>query len=129
MDYLIKKTSRKLEINEKIVEKVVRFQWRNAHDIVHTKNKIEITGIGYFYASKAKMQVKLLKLDKIKRTLAEWMIEKPEEIDRWNMYTQNADEKIADILKRLQAYESRLEGTSSGSIQQSDGAAVDKGIS
>lgn len=54
-DELVKKVSEELEINENVVEKVVSWSYKKANEAMSINNEVEISGIGKFMLSKAKL--------------------------------------------------------------------------
>jgi len=132
MDYLIRKTSNKLEIKEEIVEKVVRHQWAQAYKVANTKEQIEITGIGYWSSSPAKIKHRLEKLNYLKASFEQHLLQSELNQlskDRYIKLLGFADAQIIHLNKRLEYHEDRLERVSTGSVQLNNGEEMDQGTS
>lgn len=130
MDYLIRKTSNKLEIKEDIVDKVIKHQWAQAYKLANTKDQIEITGIGYWISSPAKIRYRLERVNHIKTALENRLLQSELTTiskERYERLLGFADAQIAHLNKRLQYHEDRLERTDTGSIQHDSGEEVDQG--
>lgn len=132
MDYLIRKTSNKLEIKEDIVEKVVRHQWALAYKVANTKEQIEITGIGYWVSSPSKIRHRIERLNNLKTHFEKHLLQSETtqiSKDRYEKLLGFADAQITHLNKRLEYHEDRLEGVSTGSVQLDSGEEMDKGTS
>jgi hypothetical protein len=51
----VKKTAQILQIDELIIEKVLRDQWKRANEACRTLQEVEISGLGIFYPSLRKL--------------------------------------------------------------------------
>jgi hypothetical protein len=132
MDYLIRKTSSKLEIKEDIVDKVIRHQWAQAYKSANTKDQIEVTGIGYWFSSPGKIKHRLERITQIKSALEARILQSDLTTiskERYERLLGFADTQIAHLNKRLEYHEDRLERTRAGSIQYDSGEEMDQGTS
>src|SRR5271167_2883740 len=64
-DVLITRTAIKTLQSEKVVEKVISFQFRDANEAIKLCNQVEISGFGKFISSRSKMRKKLRKMEVI----------------------------------------------------------------
>lgn len=128
MDYLIRKTSNKLEIKEDIVDKVIRHQWREAYKAASSKDQIEVTGIGYWFTSPQKIKSRLEKLERILVSVTT-LLQRGIDPEKYTRYKAGTEAQIAHLNKRLEFHEDRLERTRTRSLQHDSGEEVDQGTS
>lgn len=131
MDYLIRKTSRKLESDEKIVDRVIRHQWKHASEVAYNYNQIEITGIGYFLTAPVKIRARIARHELALKNILALLQGELDQVrrEKYEGYRISTEEQIDHLNKRLQFHESRLERARSRSLQQDVGKGVDQGTS
>lgn len=119
MEYLIRKTSKKIEIDEKIVEKVIRHQWKLASKLSNQYEQLEITGIGYFMTAPVKIKARIARHELALKnilTLLQGELDEPKR-QKYEGYKVATEEQIDHLNKRLEFHESRLERASTRSLQ------------
>lgn len=68
-DTVLKKTIEDLEMSEDIVEKVVSWSYKSANEATKTNSEVEISGLGVFKVSPAKVRRRLTMLERVIRNL------------------------------------------------------------
>jgi hypothetical protein len=107
-DFFTKKTAVKTLTSESIVDAVIKHQWKSANEAVKTNNEIEISGIGRFYVSKAKVRKRLIKLEEIQRAYAK-IIETSDDEKKVN----STKLKLASITERINNLKNKLDAIQS----------------
>lgn len=101
-DTILKKTVEDLSLPEDIVEKVVSWSYKNANEASKVNNEVEMSGLGVFKVSNAKLKRRIIRLEElignIKRKIEEGR----------SKNIENDYEKIESCTERLNYCKSKL---------------------
>ncbi len=64
-DTVLRKTIEDLEMSEDIVEKVISWSYKNANEATKTNSEVEISGLGVFKVSTAKVRRRIKMLERV----------------------------------------------------------------
>lgn len=92
-DWFIKKVANSLEVNEDIVEKVIKHQFDSVVNATQRNKRVEISGIGILIWKDSTAQRKLNIMDKYVRKIRE-KISNIDDDDMINKYTSKIDEVL-----------------------------------
>jgi nucleoid DNA-binding protein len=97
---LVRTTAVKLSIHEKIVEKVVDFQFQSAREAMASNHSVEVSGFGKFVFNNNKAKKKLLGYEKTLKILEE-NINNPETSDKTMVFSKNVLEDTKNSIAHL----------------------------
>jgi nucleoid DNA-binding protein len=102
-DWFIKKVANSLEINEDIVDKVIKHQFESVVNATQRNKRVEISGIGILIWKDSTAQRKLNIMDKYVRKIRE----KISNVDDDNLIREYTD-KIDEVLLKRQVLINRI---------------------
>jgi nucleoid DNA-binding protein len=102
-DWFIKKVANSLEINEDIVDKVIKHQFESVVNATQRNKRVEISGIGILIWKDSNAQRKLNIMDKYVRKIRE----KISNVDDDNLIREYTD-KIDEVLLKRQVLINRI---------------------
>ena len=98
-DMLIRTTSVKLAINEKIVQKVVDYQFISANEAMNHHHSVELCGFGKFMFNNNKAKKKMMSLEKTAEILQN-ELDHPETATKNPIFSRNV---LKDTLEHIES--------------------------